>query len=62
LRQDTGARPVAAIQFGGWTGAPPPSRVRIAYQLDPDDYRDRAGVQLLIRHLEPSAEAMGPLC
>ena len=62
LRQDADTPPVAAIHFGGWTGAPPPSRVRIAYQLEPDDYRDRAGVQLLIRHLEASAEATGSLC
>jgi len=41
-----------AIQFGGWNGALAPSRVRIAYQLDLDDYRDRNGVQLLVRHLE----------
>lgn len=62
LRRDANAPPVAAIQFGGWNGSPPPPRVRIAYQLEPDDYRDRAGVQLLIRHLEASAEATTSLC
>lgn len=41
-----------AIQFGGWNDSQAPSRVRIAYQLDLDDYRDRNGVQLLVRHLE----------
>ena len=55
LRHEAATSPIAAIQFGGWTGVPPPSRIRIAYQLEPDDYRDRAGVQLLIRHLEPAA-------
>ncbi len=54
LRQDATAAPIAAIHFGGWTGSPLPPRVRVAYQLEPDDYRDRAGVQLLIRHLEPA--------
>ncbi|MDQ3511976.1 MAG: single-stranded-DNA-specific exonuclease RecJ, partial [Pseudomonadota bacterium] len=28
-----------AIHFGGWSGTPPPPRVRIAYRLEPDDYR-----------------------
>jgi single-stranded-DNA-specific exonuclease len=62
LRPDPGAPPIAAIQFGGWNGSPPPPRVRVAYRLEPDDYRDRAGVQLLIRHLEPCAEATTSLC
>jgi len=63
LRAEHDARPIAAIQFGGWNStSPPPSHVRIAYQLEPDDYRDRAGVQLLVRHLEPSAEATPSLC
>jgi single-stranded-DNA-specific exonuclease len=41
-----------AIQFGGWSDSPAPQRVHVAYQLDLDDYRDRNGVQLLVRHLE----------
>lgn len=50
-----------AIQFGGWKGtlalSSAPARVRIAYQLGLDDWRDRNGsdrhgVQLLVRHLE----------
>lgn len=40
---------VSAIHFGGWDGTPPPARLRIAYQLDLDDYRDRQGIQLLVR-------------
>jgi single-stranded-DNA-specific exonuclease len=54
LRHTADAAPIAAIHFGGWTGTPPPRRVCIAYQLEPDEYRDRAGVQLLVRHLEPA--------
>ena len=41
-----------AIQFCGWSDSPAPPRVHIAYQLDLDDYRDRNGVQLLVRHLQ----------
>ncbi len=62
LRQDVATSPVAAIHFGGWTGAPLPARIRVAYHLEPDDYRDRSGVQLLIRHLESSGEANDALC
>ncbi|GHA73304.1 single-stranded-DNA-specific exonuclease RecJ [Cognatilysobacter bugurensis] len=43
---------VNAIEFGGWTGAPPPSRVRIAYRLEPDDYRGGDAVQLVVCHRE----------
>lgn len=46
-----------AIQFGGWTGNETPQRVRVAYQLDLDDYprrnrNQRDGIQLLVRLLE----------
>jgi single-stranded-DNA-specific exonuclease len=44
---------VSAIQFGGWQGDAPPARLRLAYQLEVDDFRGRAGVQLLVRHLQP---------
>ncbi|MEO5595776.1 MAG: DHHA1 domain-containing protein [Lysobacteraceae bacterium] len=48
---------LGAIQFGGWTGRDKPLRVRLAYQLDLDDYPRRAssqrsGIQLLVRLLE----------
>ncbi|GAB2519653.1 single-stranded-DNA-specific exonuclease RecJ [Lysobacter humi (ex Lee et al. 2017)] len=41
-----------AIEFGGWTGEPPPARVRIAYRLEPDDYRGGDAIQLVIVHRE----------
>jgi single-stranded-DNA-specific exonuclease len=47
-----GGTPLPAIQFGAWTGAPSPARVRIAYQLDADDWNGRRGVQLLVRQCE----------
>jgi single-stranded-DNA-specific exonuclease len=54
LVPDGGSREVSAIHFGGYTGTPPPSRIRAAYQLEPDDWKDRRGVQLLVRHWEPA--------
>jgi single-stranded-DNA-specific exonuclease len=41
-----------AIEFGGWTGEAPPARVRIAYRLEPDDYRGGQAVQLVVTHRE----------
>ena len=49
-----GGAVISAIQFGGWTGGDPPARIRIAYQLEPDDFRGRRDVQLIVRHLEPA--------
>ena len=43
-----------AIEFGGWTGTPPGSRVRVAYRLMPDDYRGGDAVQLVVVHREPA--------
>ncbi|MEP6633432.1 MAG: single-stranded-DNA-specific exonuclease RecJ [Luteimonas sp.] len=48
----TRAMSLNAIHFGGWSGAPPHSRVRIAYRLEPDDYRGADAVQLVVTHLE----------
>ena len=48
-----GAR-LNAIEFGGWDGEPPPARVRIAYRLEPDDYRGGDAVQLVVTHREPA--------
>jgi single-stranded-DNA-specific exonuclease len=45
-----GGAELSAIHFGGWQGLEPPARIHAAYQLEPDDYRGRRGVQLLIRH------------
>lgn len=41
-----------AIEFGGWAGLAPPQRVRIAYRLEPDDYRGGDAVQLVVVHRE----------
>ena len=41
-----------AIEFGGWTGEPPPARIRIAYRLEADDYRGGDSIQLVVVHLE----------
>jgi single-stranded-DNA-specific exonuclease len=43
-----------AIEFGGWQGEAPPPRVRIAYRLEPDDYRGGDAVQLVVCHREPA--------
>ncbi|MBB5208256.1 single-stranded-DNA-specific exonuclease RecJ [Chiayiivirga flava] len=49
LRHRDGGEPLDAIEFDGWRGDPPPARVHLAYQLELDDWRDRHGVQLLVR-------------
>jgi single-stranded-DNA-specific exonuclease len=54
LVPDAGTAEVSAIHFGGYAGAPPPARIRAAYQLELDDWKDRRGVQLLVRHWEPA--------
>lgn len=43
-----------AIEFGGWTGAAPDSRLRLGYRLEPDDYRGGDAVQLVVIHREPA--------
>lgn len=47
-------RRLNAIEFGGWAGTPPPGRVRIAYRLEPDDYRGGDAVQLVVTYREPA--------
>lgn len=41
-----------AIHFGGWTGEAPAARSRIAYRLQPDDWRGGDAVQLVVVHRE----------
>lgn len=53
LRPEQGG-PVSAIHFGGWSGVAPPARMHAAFQLEPDDFRGRRDVQLLIRHWLPA--------
>jgi len=43
-----------AIHFGGWEGSAPASRIRIAYRLEPDDYRGGEAIQLVVLHREPA--------
>jgi single-stranded-DNA-specific exonuclease len=53
LQHRDGGAAIDAIEFGGWQGEPPGARVHLAFQLDLDDWRDRRGVQLLVRHRMP---------
>lgn len=46
-----------AIHFGGWTGEPPAPRSRIAYRLQPDDWRGGDAVQLVVVHREAALAA-----
>jgi single-stranded-DNA-specific exonuclease len=54
LRHPKGREVVSAIHFGGWQGQPPAPRLRLVYQLALDDFRDRRGVQLLVRECWPA--------
>jgi len=49
-----GALRLNGIHFGGWDGAEPAARLRIAYRLEPDDYRGGQAIQLVIVHAEPA--------
>ena len=53
LRAPQRPAPISAIHFNGWADQPPPPRIHAAYQLDTDDYQDRRGIQLVIRHWLP---------
>jgi len=44
--------PVEAMLFGGYTGAPPPSRMRAVYALDVNEWNGTRRLQLLLRHIE----------
>ena len=50
-------RRLNAIHFSGWTGDAPPSPVRIAYRLQPDDYRGGDAIQLVVVHLQAAGPA-----
>lgn len=49
VRPRAGGTSCSAIHFGGWEGEPPPGRLHLVYQLALDDFRDRHGVQLVVR-------------
>ncbi len=55
LDLDLEGKRLNAIHFGGWEGDAPPSRVRIAYRLVPDDYRGGQAIQLVVVHREAAA-------
>jgi len=52
LNCDGLAAPVEAMLFGGYTGAPPPSRLRAVYALDVNEWNGTRRLQLLLRHIE----------
>lgn len=43
---------VFAMHFDGWDGAEPEQRIRIAYRLQPDDWRGGDAIQLIVVHRE----------
>ena len=50
LRAAGRPQPLSAIHFSGWNDQPPPPRIHAAYQLDTNDWQDRRGIQLVLRH------------
>ena len=52
LELKSNGRRLNAIHFGGWNDIEPPSRVRIAYRLEADDYRGGDAIQLIVVHRE----------
>jgi single-stranded-DNA-specific exonuclease len=54
LRCDGVRVPLNAIHFGGWAGAAPVGRARVAYRLAPDDWRGGQAIQLVVEHREPA--------
>lgn len=54
LELDGWGRRVNAIEFGGWRGDAPPPRLRIAFRLEPDDWRGGDAIQLVVVHREPA--------
>ena len=42
-----------AVMFGAYTGQPPPSRLRAAYELTINDWQGRESPRLLLRYFEP---------
>lgn len=54
LVEESGGVALSAIHFGGWSGSAPADRIHALYQLDLDDWRDRHGIQLLIRQWRPA--------
>ncbi|MDZ4379410.1 MAG: single-stranded-DNA-specific exonuclease RecJ, partial [Xanthomonadaceae bacterium] len=47
-----GGSAITAIHFGGWSGQPPATTLRVVYQLAINRYRGREALQLIIQHCE----------
>lgn len=54
LRSEGRREPLNAIHFGGWDGERPAPRSRLAYRLQPDDWRGGGAIQLVVVHREPA--------
>ncbi|WAC64116.1 single-stranded-DNA-specific exonuclease RecJ [Pseudoxanthomonas sp. SL93] len=57
LRAAGRPQPLSAIHFSGWNDQPPPPRIHAAYQLDTNDWQDRRGIQLVLRHWQAADPA-----
>ncbi|MFM1782286.1 MAG: single-stranded-DNA-specific exonuclease RecJ [Pseudomonadota bacterium] len=53
LKPVDGTMGIQAIHFNGYSGEAPPSRVRVVYELQTNDFRERREVQCLIRYMQP---------
>ncbi len=54
LRLTPNAPGIDSMMFGGYSGEPPPERIRAGYQLDIDDWRGGSSIRLLVRHYQPA--------
>lgn len=55
IRPGVAGQRLNAIHFSGWAGEPPAARSRIAYRLQPDDWRGGDAVQLVVVHRETAS-------
>ncbi|WP_448100864.1 single-stranded-DNA-specific exonuclease RecJ [Luteibacter jiangsuensis] len=52
LRHTQGGVPLDAVMFNCYEGTPPPSRMRVAYELSVNDWQGRESLRLLLVHME----------
>ncbi|MGE7136263.1 single-stranded-DNA-specific exonuclease RecJ [Luteibacter sp. NPDC031894] len=52
LRHTQGGAPLDAVMFNCYDGTPPPSRMRVAYELSVNDWQGRESLRLLLTHME----------